>query len=89
MDVSTCDYLIDSDFPENPPETSVLEPRYSVDSSTWDRVVCTPFLDARHSSLLTRTVWLPIPLWSQRNSFGEYCLLRHKRRAAKREVRDR
>ncbi|KAF8495055.1 glycosyltransferase family 22 protein [Gautieria morchelliformis] len=85
VDISTCDYLIDSDFPHHP-QTSVYEPRYAVDSSTWDRVICVPFLDARHSSVLTRTLWLPIPYWSQRNSFGEYCLLRQKQRAKKREV---
>jgi alpha-1,2-mannosyltransferase len=86
VDISTCDYLIDSDFPLNP-QSSAHEPRYSIDSSTWDRVHCAPFLDARHSSLLTRTLWLPVPYWSQRNRFGEYCLLRQKRRAAKRENR--
>ncbi|KAF8585144.1 glycosyltransferase family 22 protein [Ramaria rubella] len=86
VDVSTCDYLIDSDFPHNSPPTSVHEPRYAVDAATWNRVVCVPFLDASHSPLLTRTLWLPIPQWSQQNSYGDYCLLKHRQRAAQREV---
>lgn len=84
VDVSTCDYLIDLDFPEHP-RVSAHEPRYAVNSDVWDRVFCTPFLDAAHSSLLTRTLWLPTSSWSEKNSFGDYCLLRDKRKAFKRE----
>ncbi|KAF8527552.1 glycosyltransferase family 22 protein [Hysterangium stoloniferum] len=88
VDISTCDYLIDSDFPEHPPLTpSIHEPRYAIQSSTWDRAFCAPFLDPRHSPLITRTLWVPLSSWSRRNSFGDYCLLRNRQRAAEREKR--
>lgn len=72
----TCDYLIDLDYPLHPIE-SRLEPRYATQTETWERVVCKPFLDARHSSLLTRTLWLPGKNWEAHNEFGEYCLLKN------------
>jgi alpha-1,2-mannosyltransferase len=80
VDVSTCDYLVDLDFPVHP-EESINEPRYAIDTNTRDRVYCTPFLDARHSSLLTRTLYLRSEWWQEQNSFGDYCLLRNKARA--------
>ncbi|KAL4246967.1 Mannosyltransferase [Abortiporus biennis] len=83
-DVNTCDYLIDLDFPLHP-ASSALEPRYAVDEKTWERVICLPFLDARHSSLLTRTMWMPGSRWQQANEFGDYCLLRHKQNMAAKE----
>jgi alpha-1,2-mannosyltransferase len=75
VEVSTCDYLLDLDFPRHPVE-SPLEPRYAVDTAHWERVVCRPFLDARHSPLLTRTLWLPGQRWWEMNEYGDYCLLR-------------
>lgn len=84
MDVASCDYLVDSDFPLHPQSTP-LEPRYAIDTSTWDRVKCEPFLDARHSPLLTRTLWMPGSSWQQLNEFGEICLLRNKKRMAEKE----
>lgn len=57
---------------------STLEPRYSVDSKNWDRVHCADFLDNEESSRLTRSLMLPIPGWQDKNSFGDYCLLRSK-----------
>ncbi|KAI0094255.1 glycosyltransferase family 22 protein [Irpex rosettiformis] len=77
VDVNTCDYLVDSDFPLHPSSTP-LEPRYAVDEA-WYRVKCEPFLDARHSSLLTRTLWLPGTQWQSQNEFGDYCLLKNKK----------
>ncbi|CCL98089.1 uncharacterized protein FIBRA_00083 [Fibroporia radiculosa] len=77
VDVSQCDYLVDLDFPLHPIE-SAHEPRYATDEATWDRVTCFPFLDARYSSLLTRTLWMPGSKWQERNEFGDYCLLRHR-----------
>ncbi|KAF7302752.1 Mannosyltransferase [Mycena chlorophos] len=56
--VDSCDYILDLDFP-NRPSSSRLEPRYAVDKEHWDRAYCTPFLDATHSNLLSRTLWLP------------------------------
>ena len=54
------------------------EPRYILDEKTWERVTCLPFLDARHSSRLTRAFWLPSQKWQSRNKFGDYCLLRNR-----------
>ncbi|KAG5647748.1 hypothetical protein DXG03_008471 [Asterophora parasitica] len=75
--VETCDYLIDLDFPLHPVE-SPLEPRYAVDDKNWERVFCRPFLDARHSRLLTRAFWIPGEAWQSNNEFGDYCLLKNK-----------
>lgn len=83
VDVNTCDYLVDSDFPSHPTSTP-LEPRYAVDEA-WDRVKCEPFLDSRHSSLLTRTVWMPGERWRSLNEFGDYCLLKNKRNMERKE----
>lgn len=84
VDVSSCDYLIDLDFPLHP-VSSKAEPRYAADQTTWERVTCQKFLDARHSSLLTRALWMPGSLWQQQNEFGEYCLLRHRENVARKE----
>ncbi|KAH8099315.1 asparagine-linked glycosylation 9 protein isoform a [Cristinia sonorae] len=84
IDVSRCDYLIDLDFPLHP-TSSKLEPRYAADDVAWERVTCQKFLDARHSLLLTRAMWMPGSLWQQQNEYGEYCLLRHKKNVAKKE----
>ncbi|TFK41811.1 asparagine-linked glycosylation 9 protein isoform a [Crucibulum laeve] len=82
---SQCDYLIDLDFPLHPVSSS-LEPRYAVDSATWDRVFCEPFLDARHSMPLTRIFWLPGSTWQGHNEFGDYCLLKNKALVRKKEI---
>ena len=84
VDVSECDYLMDLDFPLHPVSTP-HEPRYAVDDKTWERVICLPFLDARHSSMLTRTLWMPGNVWQESNEFGEFCLLRHKKNVAQKE----
>jgi alpha-1,2-mannosyltransferase len=77
VSIDTCDYLIDLDFPKHP-VSSLLEPRYSVDTVTWERVYCLPFLDARHSPTLSRTLWMPLDAWESMNEYGDYCLLRNK-----------
>ena len=77
VDVAQCDYLLDMDFPRHP-TTSAHEPRYVADSATWERVECQAFLDAAHSPLLTRTLWMPGEIWQRRNEYGEFCLLKHK-----------
>ncbi|KZT08529.1 glycosyltransferase family 22 protein [Laetiporus sulphureus 93-53] len=77
VDVASCDYLVDLDFPLHPVE-SVHEPRYVIDDLIWDRVACFPFLDARHSSTLTRILWMPGAHWQESNEYGDYCLLRNR-----------
>ncbi|PCH34041.1 glycosyltransferase family 22 protein [Wolfiporia cocos MD-104 SS10] len=84
VDISECDYLVDLDFPLHP-VVSAYEPRYAVDDATWDRVKCLPFLDASHSSTLSRTLWMPGQMWQQNNEYGDYCLLRHKENVQKKE----
>ncbi|EJD54569.1 glycosyltransferase family 22 protein [Auricularia subglabra TFB-10046 SS5] len=80
----TCDYLVDLDFPSRP-IVDPKEPRYSVQSETWDRVACRPFLDSARSPRLTRTLWLP-GLAERSNQYGDYCLLRNRARASAREI---
>ncbi|KAI0715109.1 glycosyltransferase family 22 protein [Earliella scabrosa] len=84
VDVQTCDYLLDLDFPAHPTE-GAHEPRYVADEATWERVACQPFLDARHSSLLTRTLWMPGERWQTQNSYGEFCLLKHRANVGRKE----
>ncbi|KAH7930611.1 glycosyltransferase family 22 protein [Leucogyrophana mollusca] len=75
--VESCDYLVDLDFPLHP-TSSVHEPRHAVDEKTWERVLCLPFLDATHSWLLSRTLWVPGHAWESMNEYGDYCLLKNK-----------
>jgi len=82
--VETCDYLVDLDFPQHPTSSS-YEPRYTVDHHTWERVACLPFLDASHSSLVTRIFWVPGRWWQSRNEYGDYCLLKNRERVAMKE----
>jgi alpha-1,2-mannosyltransferase len=81
VDVATCDYIVDLDFPTHPIE-SAHQPRYAVDRATYDRAACVPFLDAAHSPLLTRVFWMPYAGWGARNVYGDYCLLRNRARVA-------
>jgi alpha-1,2-mannosyltransferase len=77
--------MLDLDFPLNP-SSSALEPRYAIDVKSWERVYCIPFLDAAHSNLLTRTLWLPGGAWQSLNEFGDYCLLKNRALVDKKEA---
>jgi alpha-1,2-mannosyltransferase len=57
--------------------------------STWERVTCYPFLDARHSFVLTRAFWLPSKAWQSWNEFGDYCLLKNKKMIGEKEAQMR
>ncbi|KAI0682378.1 glycosyltransferase family 22 protein [Cytidiella melzeri] len=83
VNVNTCDYLVDSDYPLHPTSTP-NELRYAV-HEVWDRVKCELFLNARHLSLLTRTLWVPGEKWQQMNEFGDYCLLCNRRNMERKE----
>ncbi|GAA5821166.1 hypothetical protein JCM11251_004497 [Rhodosporidiobolus azoricus] len=79
VEPSTCSYLIDLDYPSRPSSSiSSLEPRYAAETENWDSVFCAPFLDAANSPRLNRALDLPLPGWNEKNSYGEYCLLRRK-----------
>lgn len=75
---------MDVDFPLHP-VSSALEPRYVMDPA-WEKVACAPFLDARHSAMLTRTFWLPGSKWQEPNEWGDYCVLKNTERVARKEV---
>ncbi|KAF8921995.1 asparagine-linked glycosylation 9 protein isoform a [Mucidula mucida] len=77
ISVEQCDYLMDLDFPENA-VSSTLEPRYATLTDVWEKVACRPFLDAAHSPLLGRVLWIPGETWRQMNSWGDYCLLKNR-----------
>lgn len=64
VDVASCDYLIDLDFPHRSLVSSTTtsrngddtyEPRYALQSEQWHRVFCTPFLDADFSRPLVES----------------------------------
>lgn len=67
---------MDLDFPSHP-SSSPSEPRYSTLIDVWEKTYCRPFLDARHSPLLSRALWMPGENWRQLNSWGEFCLLKN------------
>lgn len=79
--VESCSYLVDLDFPKR--HLGVVDnvrkgdQRYTVDTEHWDRMVCYPFLDAEHSPRLSRSFYFPFV--TDKNTYGEYCLLRNKR----------
>ncbi|UZJ55365.1 hypothetical protein CBS101457_004685 [Exobasidium rhododendri] len=92
VEIGTCDYLIDVDYPARRDPSSALEPRHVIDSAQWTQVKCLPFLDsgdshARVRSRLTgriratldRVVWLPGFMRGDTNQYGDYCLLRTTR----------
>lgn len=85
IDAESCDYLVDLDFPQQP-VSSTLEPRYAMDSSTWERVYCERFLDAKNSLMLSRILWFPGNAWQSTNQFGDYCLLKNKALVGSKEL---
>ncbi|KIM32271.1 glycosyltransferase family 22 protein [Serendipita vermifera MAFF 305830] len=83
-DVSDCDYLFDLDFPTNP-RSSAVEQRFAPQKGIWDTVHCEQFLDAANSPTLSRILWIPGRSWWTKNEYGNYCMLRNRKRAARRE----
>lgn len=81
VDTSTCDFLMDLDFPQSP-SVSPLEPRYASDPA-WERFVCIRFLDARNSPAISRILWLPSESWQKVNEYGDYCLFGNKERLSR------
>lgn len=84
-DVRHCDFLVDSHLASTEP--TKLEPSYATDHSTWERVQCLSFLDAASTGIIGRLGWIPemtfVPARFRR-SWGEYCLLKRKKRQAPR-----
>ncbi|KAF7728653.1 mannosyltransferase [Apophysomyces ossiformis] len=73
IDIESCDYLVDSDFPLRP--ISTHEPRYVQDTKTWELLNCYPILDPENSNQLSRAFWVP---GSHGLAWGEYCLLKRR-----------
>ncbi|KAG9042410.1 mannosyltransferase [Tulasnella sp. UAMH 9824] len=67
-DISTCDYLIDFDFPlrQSSSRLADLKPRYLADAETF---YCQEFLDAANSGRFSRLLWFPGSFWRQ-HGFG-------------------
>ena len=84
--VSGCDYLVDTHFePTDEEKANEEEPDYILDTKTWEKVACEPFLDASRSGVVGRVLWVPgqddlaaLPKWMERK-WGETCLLRRRR----------
>lgn len=88
VDVSTCDYLVDTDYPRRPsPSSRSHEKVFADDKESWERVNCKPFLDAANTPALVRILWLPGEQWRERAAWGNYCILRNRQKAEKRESR--
>ncbi|OAJ41239.1 hypothetical protein BDEG_24871 [Batrachochytrium dendrobatidis JEL423] len=74
--VDQCDYIIDTSPQQHDHEQHLVydpnsvEPIYAMDTETWKRLYCTPFLDSQHSSLLVRVLGLP-----GHRVWLDYCLL--------------
>jgi alpha-1,2-mannosyltransferase len=78
-DVNHCTYLVDSSLPSTSP--TALEPDYISESTNWQKLKCTSFLDASHTHLLGRLLFIPdLPFVPERfrRKWGEYCLLQRK-----------
>lgn len=80
-DIKRCMFLIDSQMPST--ETTSLEPDYAADETTWEKVQCLPFLDAASTGTVGRLGWVPdLPFVPEkyRRVWGEYCLLKRKKK---------
>ncbi|KAF8477007.1 Alg9-like mannosyltransferase family-domain-containing protein [Kalaharituber pfeilii] len=77
VDISACDYLVDSYLPSSSSHPSAEEPNYMLDDSAWERIHCEKFLDAAGTLLfLDRAFW--IPGMTRRKTWGGYCLLKRQ-----------
>lgn len=88
VDLRTCAFLVDTQYPEQQKEPGWApppnEPDYVADTDHWDEVVCLPFLDAANTPFLARALWVPdwdIVPERFRRKWGRHCLLRQKKNA--------
>ncbi|KAI7239206.1 glycosyltransferase family 22 protein [Hortaea werneckii] len=82
-EVKHCAFVVDSQLPST--KTTPLEPSYAGDEGTWERAGCQPFLDGFSTTVLGRTLWVPdLPLVPEpmKRVWGEYCLLKRKKKAS-------
>ncbi|KAF2835066.1 glycosyltransferase family 22 protein [Patellaria atrata CBS 101060] len=83
VDVEHCTFLVDSYFPSHGEgmELDPLEPPYVLQTGTWEKLKCIPFLDTAATGTLGRLIWIPEAAWvpdAFRRRWGKYCLLRRK-----------
>ncbi|KAK6518533.1 mannosyltransferase, variant 2 [Arthrobotrys conoides] len=78
--IDECDYLVDSYFSGREEQAGPLEPNYILDTENWSRVTCHRFLDAAKTPFLSRALWLPSLVYRDQRVWGEYCILKRKRR---------
>ncbi|KAF4126514.1 alpha-1,2-mannosyltransferase [Geosmithia morbida] len=82
VDVRTCSFLVDTQYPSRTDPLPPNEPDYISDQENWDVVHCEPFLDAAETHLLARTLWVPdlsIVPEKFRRKWGRHCLLQRKK----------
>jgi alpha-1,2-mannosyltransferase len=82
-DINHCTFLVDSRLPSAP--STALEPDYISDSAQWEKLKCVSFLDAAHTHLLGRLIFVPeLPFVPERfrRRWGDYYLLRRKPKSA-------
>ena len=80
-DVKHCNFLVDSHLPST--EATKSEPNFIADTEHWDKIKCLPFLDAAATGIVGRLSWVPnLPFVPEeyRRVYGEYCLLKRKKR---------
>ncbi|KAK4498297.1 hypothetical protein PRZ48_010955 [Zasmidium cellare] len=82
-DVKRCNFVVDVQLPST--EATKLEPSYINDTQTWEKVKCLPYLDAASTGVVGRLGWVPdlpfIPAKYKR-VWGDYCLLKRKKKQA-------
>lgn len=81
VELRTCSFLVDTQYPERTRPVSPLEPDYVSQRESWDVVRCKRFLDAEKTHILARVMW--VPGWSIvpakfRRHWGQHCLLKKK-----------
>ena len=82
VELRTCSFLVDTQFPERTDPLPPNEPDYIADTAAWDIVKCEPFLDAASTHILARTLWVPdlrIVPDALRRKWGRHCLLQRRK----------
>ncbi|KAI1645902.1 glycosyltransferase family 22 protein [Daldinia loculata] len=84
VDIKSCDFLVDTQYPEHGHPLPPNEPDYIADKENWEIVKCEAFLDAANTHLLARVLWVPdmsfIPE-KYRRKWGQHCLLQKRNQA--------
>ncbi|KAK3985164.1 Alg9-like mannosyltransferase family-domain-containing protein [Cladorrhinum sp. PSN332] len=82
VDLRSCMFLVDSQFPERLELPTPNEPNYAKDADRWEEVKCVPFLDAERTPFLARALWVPdwdIVPENFRRRWGKHCLLKQRK----------